>query len=244
MRIWGQVNRLLPLKLVCRWLAAYCAAAPTWPLLRAICDDLANAAATAGSALEHADRQGQRKRDEQLATGLPRIGNAASRDRFISQFVARLTRSGEIHDGAIVQYALAVIQDGKLMLTDLGVGFAQLRNPMIDGGLDQATEVLSNAERLFLVERVLPLVPAELGDFQMAVRAVAEGHDTPPDLSQALRPCLPSDWTDVMVRTHLSGLVARLVEIGGLKRDWNGRRVRYQKGDLAQAIIDAEETLP
>jgi hypothetical protein len=92
-RLWGQVNRLFPLKFACRWLAVENVGKNSWDRYDSISERLSADAATFGSVLENLDATAKRKRDELLSTGLPRRGNMASQDRFLSQFVARTTRS-------------------------------------------------------------------------------------------------------------------------------------------------------
>src|SRR5262249_36347363 len=74
-RIWGQVNRLFPLKAACRWIVNAAATNGQWPELPLVMGRLALDAAVLGSMLERCDSDAGRKRDEMLGTGLPRKGN-------------------------------------------------------------------------------------------------------------------------------------------------------------------------
>src|SRR5262249_19090528 len=60
-RVFGQVNRLLPLKLACRWLATASATDGKWSKYDLISDRLADDAATIGSLLERWDNDSGRK---------------------------------------------------------------------------------------------------------------------------------------------------------------------------------------
>jgi DNA-binding transcriptional ArsR family regulator len=212
-----------------------------WERYESISDRLAEDAATMGSLLEQLDVTHGRKRDDLLATGLPRRGHLASRDRFLSQFIARTTRALEIYPGAICQYALATFDGDLLAITDKGLELAKLRSPVLDGDLTRAATTLSDEERSFFVYQVMNYVPGELRDFAAALGAVSRGEVTPDSLMSAVRPSLPPDWTDVMVRTHISGLIARLTEMGLLKRRWEGRNVRYEQGrDVEPFLARAE----
>jgi hypothetical protein len=53
-------------------------------------------------------------------------------------------------------------------------------------------------------------------------------------LNAAVRPKFPTDWSDSVFQTHLSGLIARLGEIRLLRRIWQGRNVNYQLVDQQQ----------
>jgi len=236
-RLWGQVNRLFPLKFACRWLVVSNAGKSAWDRYEGISEGMSGDAATLGSQLENLDLAAGRKRDELLATGLPRRGNIASQDRFLSQFIARTTRSGEIYRGAICQYALAEFDGDRLALTDRGFELAKLKNPILDEDLRRAASNLSDEERTFLTRQVLQYVPGELHEIRLILGAVLGGQTTPEDLLASVRPPLPSEWSDVMIRTHVSGVIARLNEMGLLRRHWEGRNVNYEAAGMASTLL-------
>lgn len=130
-RVWGQVNRLFPVKAGCRWIAA-AAASGAWPDLGSLSERMALDAAILGSSLEKTDAEKARRREEMLGTGLPRKGNLQSTDRFLSQFIARVTRANRIYPGVIAQYGLASLSGSSLQLTRAGIELARLRNPILD----------------------------------------------------------------------------------------------------------------
>src|SRR6202043_3129222 len=103
-----------------------------WSKWDLISDRMADDAATIGSLLEKWDAESGGKRDEMLATGLPRRGNSASRDRFLGQFLARVTRNGDVFPAAMCQYQLARFSDSTLSLTHQGLAFSSLINPILD----------------------------------------------------------------------------------------------------------------
>jgi hypothetical protein len=238
-RLYGLVNRLFPLKLACRWLAVTNSGRKKWERYAAIAEMLADDAAVIGSALEQADHKAQRKRDELLSTGLPRKGNLASYSRFLSQYLARTTRAAEIYPGAICQYALAEFDDDRIALTDRGIALARLENPILDGDPSAATSMLTTIECSFLSSQITAYVPAEHADFAAVIAALQGGHVTPDDLLNAVKSSLPATWSETMVRSHVSGVVARLADISGVKRNWSGRNVRYEAADLGTAFLNA-----
>ena len=233
-RLFGQVNRLLPLKLACRWLVNSAVTEGRWPRYEIISDKLADDAGTIGTLLEKWDADNERKRDELLSTGLPRRGNSASRDRFLSQFLARVTRSGVIYPAAICQYQLARFDDSAIALTDRGLAFSYLENPILDKRDTRARATLTPEESAFLSEQILGWVPAERDDMRIILNAVVGGNKTPSELTEAIRGRFPPEWSDSVFQTHTSGLVARLSELRLLKRVWQGRNVNYELGDRNQ----------
>jgi hypothetical protein len=233
-QIFGQVNRLFPVKIVCRWLANKAGSEKRWPKLTAILASIADDAGTLGSLLDQWDQKQERERGRELATALPRRKNNASLDRFLSQFVARITRASDIASGAVCQYDLARFDDATLALTEQGIAFANLESPILDDQDEKAVVTLSDAEAAFLTAHIRKWVPTEWGDMRTVLMAVQSGKATPTDVSAAVRGVLPEGWSDSQVQTHVSGVIARLSDIRLLRRSWQGRNVRYELGDDAQ----------
>jgi hypothetical protein len=244
-RIWAQVNRLLPIKIAVRFIANANIGREHWLRLSEIVQDMVAVAATVGSELERLDEAAGRKRDELLSTGLPRRGNAQSCERYLQQFVARVTKSSRAFPGAAYQYQLVGNEPGPTtlftsedpcLLTEVGGDFARLWNPVLDGNAGEATTTLSDDERRFFVQRVLPLVPSEVQDVVAVLAAVEAGKRTPAELVEALRASFPEQWSEMMVRTQISGIVARMLEMGTLRRKWDGRFVSYEVAPLASEV--------
>lgn len=234
-RIFGQVNRLFPVKFVCRWLANAGAVGGHWPRFSAVSDQLADDAGVIGSLLDEWDNTNERERGGELATALPRRKNNASLDRFLSQFVARITRASDVVPGAVCQYDLARFDaDAALALTEQGASFAELSSPVLDAKDRKATSALSIEEAAFLTAHIRHWVPTEWADMRTVLQAVRDGNSTPTDVATTVRSALPEGWTESMVQTHISGVIARLSDIRLLRRSWQGRNVRYELGDAAQ----------
>jgi hypothetical protein len=138
--------------------------------------------------LETWDAESERKRDELLATGLPRRGNSASRDRFLSQFLARTTRGGDIYPGAICLYQLARFDGTALVLTEQGLAFSDLENPILDKRDAKTATTMAAAESEFLAKQIVEWVPAERDDMRVVLRGIESGKTTPSELTTAVRP--------------------------------------------------------
>ena len=238
-RLWGQVNRLLPMKIACRWVAVATAGCGEWPRLEELFDPMADDAATIGTALERADARAQRKRDQQLATSLPRRGNTPSRDRFLSQYVARMTRAGDIYPGAICQYAFAAFDGDHLSLTEKGLALARFVNPVLDQDIESADKALGEDEKALFVQQVLSYVPGEHADFRTVLQVIVDGHRSPKELAGAVRSHFPEDWSAGMFQTHTSGVIARLTEMDLIEREWQGRNVSYSATEAGRRIADS-----
>jgi hypothetical protein len=234
--VWGQINRFLPMKLACRRVLALSHGEKSWPLLSQAMDGLAEQAAAIGSTLHAADIASGRKRD-QLATGLPRSDGPESQERFLTQIVAKVVRGGMVHPGAVAAYGLAAIVDGVIALTNEGVRFATMRNPVLDADPLAAETTLSTEERMFLVSTVVPSMQTELSDYRLVLDALRRGHAKPESLHAVIEPTFSGRrWTAAMVRTHLSGLLSRMIELETVARSWEGRNVSYSLGPLAAMV--------
>ena len=167
------------------------------------------------------DAAAGRKRDEVLSTGLPRRGNSASRDRFISQYL-RVTRGGDVQPGVVCLYALATCSDDSVSLTPEGMKFALLQNPILDRRDVDGTTTLGEQESIFLCRQIRDHAPGEYGDMKAVLMAVRDGETTPSALADAVRGTFPAEWSQLVFRTHLSGLVARLADLRLLRRRLGG----------------------
>jgi DNA-binding transcriptional ArsR family regulator len=129
----------------------------------------------------------------------------------------------------------------RLALTDRGIDLARFKNPILDEDLRRAASTLSDDERSFFTQEILQYVPGELGDIRLVLGAVLGGKTTPDELLTAVRPLLHGEWSAVMVRTHVSGVVARLTEMGLLRRRWEGRNVNYEASGMASTLLTKEQ---
>lgn len=243
--MYSLVNRLLPLKLAARWLDVRSSEVGHWPEVIDLLSPLGHAVETFGSALSECDRRLNKRRDDQLATSLPRAGKAKSTERFLTQFVVRTTESGEVHDGAIVQFALATIKNGQLVLSREGQRLSRLPNPIIDHPGNHFTESLTEDERSLLRQQIRQYMPAELEYVRALLKTVSAGFCSPAELIKPLRDLFARDSTEAAFRSHLSGVVARAVDLRLLHRDWEGKHVSYSLTDAGREILlDAPSEIP
>ena len=151
--------------------------------------------------------------------------------------MARVTRGGEIYPATICQYHLARFNESVIALTEQGLAFAEIENPIVDKRDATSVVTLAREESEFLARLILEWVPAECDDMRLVLRAIKDGKTKPSELIEALRAQFPGDWTDSVFQTHLSGLVARLGELRLMKRVWQGRNVTYELGDKVDDFL-------
>ena len=180
---------------------------------------------------------GHRKRTEARRVALDRPPTAGE-PRIPGPLSEPVPRSGYPKRGDLpggrLPVPVARFDDSAITLTDQGLAFSLLENPILDKRDKKAMSPLAEEESSFLVEQILEWVPAERDDMLVVLNAVGGGSKTPSELTGAIRGCFPQEWSDSVFQTHTSGLVARLGELRLLKRVWHGRNVNYELGDEYQ----------
>lgn len=240
--IFGQHNKLLPVKASCRAIANLINDA------RGVFDveDLARSvsafAGELGTFLQSLDEKYKRVRDEMLSVAFPGRANPdKGRIRYANQFVAGLTKAGEI-TGLLVDLALLnkLEPSGKeVSLTDAGWRFAVLPNPVLDGDGNNPESKFSTDERKFLVEHIFNAVPVERSAFGKVLAAIHAGHDNPEQLRAAFNKSeKETEKTRSYFATQRSGVLSRLVDLDLLRREWEGVRVRYALTDDGAAFLN------
>lgn len=239
--MYSLVNRLFPLKLIARWLDVSASRADHWPAVQDAVSQIGSAIEAVGSALAHEDVNAGRRRDDQLATSLPRRENLKSKDRFLTQFVVRTTDGGDTYPAAIIQFALAAIKNGQFVLSREGQELSRLPNPLLDGTNPNVSETLTDDERTLLIQQVRAYMPAEARYQRALLNAISKGCVSPNQVIEALQGQFPNGITEAAFRSHLSGVIARSIDLGLVRRRWEGRHVFYTLTDAAAALSDAKE---
>ena len=236
-QMYSLVNRLFPIKLVARWLDVQATVTGHWPLFEDASTLVGKDAALIGSLLASADVLMQRSRDDCFATALPRLDKPESEDRFCTQFIGRLMQTSSVYPGAIIQFALAEAKNGQLVLTSKGSELSRLPNPVIDETGPRSTMLLTEDERSFFVEQVRSFMPRETADSKLVLETVQTGFNTPSDLLHHLEGKFGGRETPAAFRSHISGVISRLIESGLLRRIWKGRHVSYNLNDNSLAFL-------
>lgn len=230
--LWGQYNRLFPVKLVVRCLANELervedesAESSQWTNLPQFGNHVADIARTVGKKVASYDERQGRKRGEKLAAGLPTGEDAEkSMDRFQTHFVGRAEQGGSL-TGATPHLLLVNMQQedgGTIGLTEAGRKFASLKSPLLDEGFDTG-DSLSRAERRFYVSHVRDVRPEEHDAMEKVAQAIEEGDDRPTSLTERVAYLNPN-WSNSQAKTIRSGLTSRMYELGLVDRRRVGQR--------------------
>lgn len=237
--IFGQHNKLLPVKASCRALARMLSLESTSggvPLSKAAAD-IASDAVKLGDYLRMLESRSTLTRDESISVAFPYSDSPngdKSRLRYANQFVASLTTHGKL-SGLLVDLKL-INQDHsknrRLLLTDQGWQFALLSNPILDSGSYAARqEKFSGEEVELLVEHIRLHVPTEDFAYRAVLNAIFSGANTPDQLDEALGRYVSErqekPFTKAFVTTQRAGVISRMSDLGLVQRSRDGVKVTY-----------------
>ncbi|MFV2043985.1 MAG: hypothetical protein ACC700_12225 [Anaerolineales bacterium] len=233
--IFGQHNRLLPIKASCRAMANLLESDPDGLLLDKVSPDIAKSAAELGAVLRSIDNRYGLKRGDALATAFPSEGKRkhSSLDRYVSQFIGQITRDGRLTGlPADLKLLDKPARESELViLTEAGWEFALLKNPVLDKLNDDLPSSLSQEERDYLINHISSKVPVEKAAYTAIVESIRSGFNTPTQLDDALRSTMSNEKLVAFGKSFLSsqrsGAVSRMADLGILERERDGAHVKY-----------------
>ncbi len=235
--IFGQHNKLLPVKATCRALARLMSTEGEGNLsFPKTASTIASEAVKLGDYLRHLDETSGVHRDDALSFAFPYTDSPngdKSRLRYANQFVASFTRQGSF-TGLPFELKLVNRDQSRtphILLTEAGWRFAEMRNPILDEGQDARQSRFSIEEIEFLVAHIRSLVPAEAFAYKVVLESIAQGAKTPDKLDDALEEYLPQreekPYTRAYLTTQRAGVVSRMVDLGLVQRIRDGINVSY-----------------
>ena len=235
--LWGQVNRILPLKFVLR---AILNVAPegqlsmedAHPLLRPVSRNFA-------LLLRDIDERKGTRRDDRLDVGFPSGDDEdAALTRFLSQFFFDLREDGGVSGALPLLRFVGPAVDHSIGLTAAGLDFARLENPILNGQ-GKSGRRLSADETRFYVQHVMEHVPGEAAAFRVIAEALRNRVHTNKELATLLRGTVGNDWSESLVSTQRSGAMGRMLDLGLTRRERRGVRVRFYLTDAGDSLLPA-----
>ncbi len=225
--LWGQYNRLFPLKFAVRQLALMQLAASGPVALRDFHAVAADRAIRIRSLLEALDVRNDLPRGERLSAAFPSGVKDSSPTRFQSHFLGYLQSNGTAV-GALLEIGFANASVGPkptVEVSDVGLDFARLPNPLIDGD-GSAVEALGDEEVEFLLNLISRALPGERDLITGYLQWIGEGKNTPDEILSRTRRKWPA-WTEKVAGSMRAGALGRMQELGLIGRERDGLHVRY-----------------
>lgn len=239
--LWGQINRILPIKFATRVLAIETDRLGQFPKKDEFDVSASEMARNFGIFLEEQDEKLNKARDEKISTGFPISSKKeSSLGRYKSHFIGYQRADGSL-TGALFDLGLANLKEdlkGDLVigLTDSGLAFSKIDNPVLD--LNNFNISLGNDEHQFYISHILKKVPGEVSLFKLLLELVNKGSNKREQLNEKLKKLVTaSEWSDGMVSTQRAGAISRMYEIGLITKDRIGLEVRYLSTDFGNSFL-------
>lgn len=240
--LFGQFNKFLPAKANTRALANLLLSSPKGVPLDEAGKTLSADGLALGDYLKVMDDRLGLKRGEKFSTAFPVSPDKESKGRlrYVSQFLASKNKAGQL-SGMLVALKLvnrAGQKTSRLVLTQAGLDFAYLENPVLDDTAKEPSERLSVGEKDFLLDHIKTNVPAEDCAYRTIIGFIIAGGDNPKRLDAELRLHISPERRDTVldsfIATQRSGALSRMVDLGLIKREKQGITVKYIVTDAGQ----------
>jgi len=236
--IFGLWNRFFPIKITVRVLANMLNGNGSTVPLDALQENASSTAREFGKNLAKKERDLRRKRAEMVSTALPtKRDEFRAKARFKSHFVGYINK-GRIEGAPATLRFLNMLKDqnGKVSvgLTDAGLKFASLANPVIIGS--DFNSSFSEEERRFLIDHIAAELPEEMKLIRFTLQAIKRGATSPEAVHEALKK-LRCDLDETDLRTLRSGILSRMSELKLLTRIRIGLTVRYQVTSIGEQLL-------
>lgn len=228
--LWGQINKILPIKFVARLLANELSGGGEPPLLEEFGKSAAAAARAFGLDLKRVDEREGHGWGERLSTAFP-ISDKVDRalGRFGSQFVGYVRGDGGM-SGALLELKLGNVighdKDIRIGLTPAGLKFAEIRNPVLDER--DYSRPLSEEETDFYLDHIARRVPWEAAAFRVILRIIGDGITGREEVNREISKRLAVKWSAAQVNTERAGTMARMFQLELVGRERDGIRVEYK----------------
>ena len=233
--LWGQFNRFLPIKFTLRVLARLILESgngekESWTSLDEWFAEVWGTASTVRKDLGEIDFAQNTPRGEQLTSGFP-TNTDKSINRFVKHFCADVYRDGKIvgfpsHLGLIK----GSTDRNNVSLTDAGLEYVMLDNPILDGPLPYDS-TMSVEEVRFMVNRIQSHLPSTWEFMIFLLNSVNNGFCTPDQLSEAIGTNYgygsQNNWNSAQISTYRTGTIGLLADMSLIERKRDGRRVSY-----------------
>ena len=228
--LWGQTNKILPMKIGLRYLYFYLGDGQ-WTELEGFRDKAAEVAAEVGTLVKKYENDKNKKRDDKISAGLPDIEEFKSKQRYKSHFLGYMRKDG-LMDGAMPFLRFANLRrDDKgvvfIGMTKAGMQFAKLDNPPVAGDYNIS---FSDKEVDFYLEHISESVPGEYNAIIWLLRKLDGGVVERRKLNLEIKKEFGHIWkdaTDAVINTQRAGLMARMFELGLIEKTKEGIAVTY-----------------
>lgn len=228
--LWGQINRVFPVKVALRVLLKMQNENDNSVKLNDYLNYASEVANNLGTRLNYIDKEMQRKRDKKVSTALPVGGTEKTISRYKNHFLIFQRTKDRVLDGALARLKFVNINiDGFVRLTEKGLEFAKMLNPIIDENL-YSNISLSQDEKDFYINYIKENVIEELNPFKTILKLISNGHTEVTAMNNEIKKIKP-EWTETTITTQRAGALGRLFELDLVEKIKSGVNVTYKISD-------------
>jgi hypothetical protein len=239
--LWGQTNKIFPVKIGLRVLYAFIGA-EQWLDLEDYKEKAANIAAEYGTAIRKYEDKKNKIRDDRISAGLPDEEEFKSKFRYKGHFLAYMRKDSKL-DGAMPFLRFVNLnkdEKGKIFigLTESGLKFAQIENPVIDR--NDFEKSFSQAEIDFYLDYISKNVKGEASAIKWVLNKITNGINNRDSINKELSQEIAPSWGDAseaVVNTQRAGLMARMFELGLLNKTKEGIKVKYNVSPEGEVFL-------
>lgn len=236
--LWGQIYRILPIKIGIRVLANMVkASGETHVDAEKFRERAADVAREFGKRLKALDELYSRKPGRKLSTGLP-VGKKTedSKNMYKSMYLANVRRTDGLMTGALSDLCFANFDGKKIGITEKGLEFAKLENPLLDKQGQDANTAISEEEAGFYLSIIDKSLRYESEFMKEVLSALDRGETSREEFDNRVKVFVQRVWddnnvTDGTAHTMGYGALSRMWELGLVENERIGRRVVYSITD-------------
>ena len=238
--LWGQTNRILPVKIGLRVLQSLLANGQ-WIDLEEYREKVTDVAAEFGHILREYEARKNKIRDERISAGLPHSDRPKSKMRYKAHFLGYMRGDGKLEGAMPFLRFVSLDRDGKsrviIALTEPGLEFAQSENPVIDNHSFENS--FTDREVSFYLEHIVRNVKGESNAMKWLLSKLANGVARREAMNAELKKEFGETWklSDAVINTQRAGLMSRMFELGLIEKKKRGIEVFFSASDRGKIFL-------
>jgi len=238
--IWGQINKIFPVKVGVRILHQLLATKQSIELNEFL-EIVAKEAAFLGDMIRDYETKNSRMRGEKISPALPST-DEKSLNRYKFQFMVYLRRDG-LMDGAMSLMKFCNVYEEKkkqmISITESGLNFSSINNPVLDENNFDLS--LNDEERFFYINHIKENVKGEYAAIRWMLEKIKTGNNTRELLNAEIEKSFAKSWgnstTPAVINTQRAGITARMFELGLIEKEKVGIYVTYSASEIGQKLF-------
>jgi hypothetical protein len=233
--IWGQINKIFPVKVGLRILHQLLSVSQSMELGEFL-NIAAREAVIVGDKIREYEEANNKMRDEKISAALP-SSDEKSQNRYKFQFMA-YKRKDKLLDGAMAIMRFCNIYEEKkkqmIGITETGLKFSSIINPVLDN--EDFDKSLNEEESLFYIKHMKQNLKGEYAAMRWMLEKIAGGKNTRELLNTEIEKTYSKVWgaTDAVINTQRAGITARMTELGLIEKEKDGIYVKYAVSNLGK----------